>query len=145
MLNRLRPPKGAKKVKRRLGMGIGTGRGKTAGRGHKGQGQRGTNPPPWFEGGQTPLIRRIPKRGFTPPFRTEYEIVNIKDIVRKFGEGDVVTPQTLLEKGLVKDPKLVKVLGEGEIDFQLTVNVHAISDSARRKVEQAGGKVRVIR
>jgi large subunit ribosomal protein L15 len=145
MLKRLRPPKGSVKNRRRLGRGTGSGRGKTAGRGHKGQGQRGSNPPPFFEGGQTPLIRRIPKRGFVPPNRIEYQIVKIKDIASKFSQGETVTPQLLFEKGLIgslREP--IKILADGEINFPIVLKVHAVSESARSKIESVGGKIENI-
>lgn len=142
VLENLRPPKGAVHKKKRVGRGYGT-HGKTSGRGHKGQGQRGTSPPPWFEGGQTPFVRRVPKRGFRSKFPKEYQIVNLKDI----GDLNVaeITPQVLWERGIIDSRhKPVKILGEGEVKVPLVLKVHAISASARKKIEEAGGRVEII-
>lgn len=142
ILEALRPPKGATHKKKRVGRGYGT-HGKTSGRGHKGQGQRGTNPPPYFEGGQTPFIRRVPKRGFNSKFPKEYQIVNLEDI--KDLEENEITPELLWKKGLIDSRfKPVKVLGEGEVTKPVILKVHAISESARQKVEKAGGKVEIL-
>ena len=101
--------------------------------------------PPWFEGGQMPLIRRLPKRGFKNPFRIEYEVVNIKELAKRFSEGAVVDVEALRKAGLVKGRKVrVKLLGDGEIDFALTVRVHAVSRKAQEKIERAGGKVELV-
>jgi large subunit ribosomal protein L15 len=142
ILSNLRPPYKATHRKKRVGRGYGT-HGKTSGRGHKGQGQRGTLPPPWFEGGQTPFIRRIPKRGFRSKFPREYQIVNIKDIAKL--EETEITPQLLYQKGLIDTlRKPVKVLGKGEISKPILLKVHSISSSARAKIEAQNGKVELI-
>lgn len=143
ILENLKPPKGATHKKKRVGRGYGT-HGKTSGRGHKGQGQKGTTPPPRFEGGQTPFIRRVPKRGFRSKFPNIYQIVNLKDLNKlNFSEID---PQILWQAGLIDSKsKPVKILGDGEISRQISVRVHAISESARKKIEQAGGKVELIK
>lgn len=145
-LHELAPNPGAKKERKRLGRGIGSGLGKTSGKGHKGQNARaGGGVRPGFEGGQTSLLRRLPKRGFSnEPFRTRYEVVNLEDLER-FEAGTVVTPELLEEtrvcKGAVKG---VKLLATGEITKALTVKVHQISESAKQKIEAAGGKVEVL-
>lgn len=145
-LNDLRPNAGGgSKPRKRVGRGIGSGLGKTAGRGHDGQNARsGGGVRPGFEGGQMPLYRRLPKRGFTNIFATKYSIINIVDLNR-FDENTVVTPELLLEEGLIK--KLndgVKILGDGDLDKKLTVKAHKFSKSAAKKIEAAGGKVEVI-
>ncbi len=143
-LHELRCPPGSRKERRRVGRGIGSGRGKTAGRGHKGQKARsGGGVRPGFEGGQMPLYRRIPKRGFTNIFKKEFAIVNVKDLAR-FEPGTVVTPELLREAGLVKKNLPVKLLGKGELDRPLTVKVHQVSKGAAAKVTAAGGKVEVV-
>lgn len=128
----------------RVGRGIGSGNGKTSGRGHKGQLARsGGGVRPGFEGGQMPLVRRIPKRGFVNIFKREYSIVNLKDL-EGFEAGTVITPEFLKETGKIKKIKDgVKILGEGEVTKPLTVKVNAISQSAREKIEAAGGRVEV--
>jgi large subunit ribosomal protein L15 len=145
-LEDLKPSPGAVKDKKRRGRGPGSGLGKTSGRGHKGQKARGDSKvEPWFEGGQTPLQRRLPKRGFKNINRKEYTIVNVKTLEEKFEEGEVVTPESLLEKGIIK--KMldgVKILGDGELTKPLTVRAHAFSKTAREKIEKVGGKVEVI-
>lgn len=144
-LHDLKPAPGSRKHPTRKGQGIGSGLGKTAGKGHKGQKARsGGGVRPGFEGGQMPLQRRVPKRGFTNKFKKEIVIVNLMQLNR-FDANSVVTPETLLESGLIK--KLgdgVKVLGKGEIEKALTVKVNAISQTAAEKIEAAGGKVEVI-
>ncbi|SMC26123.1 LSU ribosomal protein L15P [Desulfacinum hydrothermale DSM 13146] len=144
-LNELKPATGAKKNKKRVGRGSGSGLGKTAGRGTKGQKSRsGGGVPPWFEGGQMPLQRRVPKRGFTNIFRTEYEVVNVQDLDR-FEAGSAVGPDELKAAGLVrKKAKRIKLLGDGDISKGLTLRVHKASASAIAKVEAAGGKVELI-
>ena len=143
ILDNLRPPHGATHRKKRVGRGYGT-HGKTSGRGHKGQGQRGTTPPPWFEGGQTPLIRRIPKRGFRPKFPVEYQVINIRDIAKL--KEDVIDVELLWRKKLVDSRRRpVKLLGVGDISRAVVVKVHAVSSSAREKIEKAGGKVEIIK
>lgn len=145
-LHELAPNPGAKKERKRLGRGIGSGLGKTSGKGHKGQNARaGGGVRPGFEGGQTSLLRRLPKRGFSnEPFRTRYAVLNLEDLER-FEAGTVVTPELLEEtrvcKGAVKG---VKLLGTGDITKALTVKVHQISESAKQKIEAAGGKVEVL-
>ncbi len=145
-LDQLRPAPGAKKRPKRLGRGPGSGHGKTAGKGHKGQKARsGGGKGPGFEGGQMPLFRRVPKRGFTPRERRDYAVVNLKAL-GAFPAGGVVDPDRLVEAGLVKKAERgrVKLLGDGEPGRPLTVKVHAISESARQKIEAAGGKVEVL-
>lgn len=136
-LHDLSPAKGSRRTSKRVGRGPGSGKGKTAGRGHKGQKSRsGYSSRPGFEGGQMPLIRRVPKRGFTNIFRREVAAVNLRDLVGIEGE---VTPELLLEKGLVRKGLAVKILGDGEISSPLTVKAHHFSRSAREKIEAAGG------
>lgn len=140
----LRPPKGAKKKRKRSGRGDSSGRGKTAGRGTKGQKARsGGNVPPYFEGGQLPLVRRLPhKRGFLNIFKTQFATVNLDRLNERFEQGDEVTPTTLTEVGLIKSPEeFVKVLGRGTLEKPLTVKAHGFSASARAKIEGAGGSV----
>lgn len=145
-LHELAPNPGAKKERKRLGRGIGSGLGKTAGKGHKGQNARaGGGVRPGFEGGQMPIMRRLPKRGFSnEPFRVRYAVVNLEALER-FEAGTVVTPELLDESRVCKGAKKgVKILGTGEITKALTVKAHHISESARQKIEAAGGKVEVI-
>lgn len=145
-LSNLRPNPGAKKRKKRVGRGIGSGRGKTSGRGTKGAGARsGKETGPGFEGGQTPLYRRLPKRGFTNPFRKEYAIVNLEVLQRKFKENEEINPEILRERKIIKKKLPVKVLAKGEIKKPLILKVHAISNSAKEKVEKAGGRVEIIK
>lgn len=145
-LNNLKPDIGSKHRKKRVGRGHGSGHGKTSCRGHKGQKARtGLDIRPIFEGGQTPIVRRVPKRGFKNIFKIHYQVVNIRDLTRKFKEGEVVDPTTLRERGLVqKKNEPIKLLGEGEINFSLTIRVHNASRSAIEKIEKAGGKVELI-
>jgi large subunit ribosomal protein L15 len=143
-LHELRPAKGSKKRRKRVGRGDSSGRGKTAGRGTKGQKARsGGNIPPYFEGGQLPLIRRLPrKRGFTNIFKIQFATVNLDRLNERFDGGDEVNPTTLSQVGLIKSPKeLVKVLGRGDLEKPLTVRAHGFSTSARAKIEAAGGSV----
>jgi large subunit ribosomal protein L15 len=144
-LQRLSPPEGAKRTSKRVGRGIGSGRGKTSGRGHKGQKARsGGTKGPAFEGGQMPLVRRVPKRGFTNPFKVRFASVNIKDL-EMFDENTVVSPEVLQSSGIIRRARdRVKILGDGDITKPLTVRAHAFSRSAIEKIEQAGGKVEVI-
>lgn len=139
-LNTIKPGSGAKQVKRRVGRGIGSGLGKTAGRGHKGQKSRaGGFHKVGFEGGQMPLQRRLPKRGFTNPFRVEVESVNLDDLDRAFESG-VVDPEAMRDRGVVpRKAKVIKVLGRGELSKALTVKAHRFSESARAKIVAAGG------
>jgi len=140
-LHELMPPKGSRKKGRRVGRGEGSGRGKTAGRGTKGQNSRsGRGVPLGFEGGQMPLQRRIPKRGFTNTFKKQYEIINIKDL-KRFKSGETVDGTTLFETGLVRKDKAVKILGAGDITYPLNIKVDRVSKAAREKIESAGGTV----
>ena len=145
-LNNLRPPKGAKHAKKRVGRGQGSGNGKTAGRGHKGQKSRsGYKFKRGFEGGQMPLHRRVPKRGFHNPFRVEYEVVNLDTLAERFDVGAVVTPELLRERGLVARGKgLVKILGRGEVGKALTVRAHKFSGKAAEKIAAAGGTAEAL-
>jgi large subunit ribosomal protein L15 len=137
-LHELSPAKGSKHSKKRVGRGPGSGLGKTAGRGEKGQKSRtGYSSRPGFEGGQMPLVRRVPKRGFTNIFKVEYAVVNLAQLGEL--EGDV-TPEVLVEHGLVRSGKKVKVLGDGEIGKPLRVVADKFSKSAREKIEAAGGR-----
>ena len=139
----LKPAAGSRQPRRRVGRGIGGKGGKTAGRGMKGQGARGTVKP-GFEGGQTPLHRRTPKaKGFKNPFRVEYHVVNL-DTLEGFEPGSEVSPDTLRDRGLVAKRGLVKILGRGEVGKGLTVKAHAFSASARTAIEAAGGSVEII-
>lgn len=143
-LENLSPPEGAKTSGKRRGRGPGSGLGKTSGRGTKGQKQRsGSKVPVWFEGGQMPIYRRVPKRGFTPPNRTEPQIVNLRDLDRV--EADEFGPEELEAASLIDDAdEPVKILGDGDVDRALAVRAHAFSGSARDKIEAAGGTVEVI-
>lgn len=142
-LNDLSPPPGSKKKRIRVGRGEAGRRGKTAGRGTKGLKAR-SKLRPGFEGGQTPLTMRMPKlKGFTNPNKDEYAIVNLAGL-GVFEAGSEVSPETLRQRGLVRHRGLVKVLGEGDIDRALTFRVHAVSASARQKIEKAGGSVELI-
>jgi large subunit ribosomal protein L15 len=145
-LHDLHPAKGAKKTRKRIGRGPGSGTGKTAGRGHKGQKSRsGYSRRYGFEGGQMPLVRRIPKRGFTNIFRVEFQVVNLRDLDRVFGDGETVSVEALVEKGLVRGGKRpVKVLGDGELTKKLTVQAHKFSASAKAGIEKAGGSCEVV-
>ena len=145
-LNNLRPPKGAKHVKRRVGRGPGSGHGKTASRGHKGAKSRsGHRFKRGFEGGQMPLHRRVPKRGFHNPFRVEYAVVNLDTLAEVFEAGSSVTPELLRERGLVRKAKSkIKVLGRGDITKKLTVQAHKFSGKAAEKIAAAGGSTEVL-
>ena len=137
-LHDLAPANGSTQKRKRVGRGPGSGLGKTSGRGHKGQKSRsGYSGMIGFEGGQMPLIRRVPKRGFNNEFRVEYEVVNVAALAALEGE---VTPDVLAELGLVRKGRRVKVLGEGEISRALTVVAHKFSKSAQTKIEAAGGR-----
>ena len=140
-LNNLRPPTGMKHPKKRIGRGQGSGNGKTAGRGHKGAKSRsGFKFKRGFEGGQMPLHRRVPKRGFHNPFRVEYEVVNLDMLGVKFDAGTTVTPDLLRERGLVaRGKQRIKVLGRGEVGKALTVHAHKFSGKAAEKIAAAGG------
>ena len=145
-LHELSPAAGSTKERKRIGRGAGSGQGKTAGKGHKGQKARaGRGMRPGFEGGQMPLQRRVPKRGFNNIFRTEMAIVNVAALEANYDAGAVVTIDSLIEKGLVKKVlDGVKVLGYGDLSKALTVQANAISESAKQKIEAAGGKIEVI-
>jgi large subunit ribosomal protein L15 len=146
-LNDLRPAEGSNKSRKRVGRGPSSGHGKTSGKGHKGQHARsGGGKRPGFEGGQMPLYRRIPKRGFTPyGGKTEYAVVNLRSLA-SFDAGSVVDPDGLVKAGLVKNGQrgLVKILGTGDIEHALTVKAHAVSAGARQKIEARGGRVEVL-
>ncbi len=145
-LSDLKPPKGAKHAKKRIGRGQGSGNGKTAGRGHKGAKSRsGFKFKRGFEGGQMPLHRRVPKRGFHNPFRVEYEVVNLDAVGAKFDAGTVVTPDLLRAHGLVpRGGRPVKVLARGEIGKALIVHAHKFSGKAAEKIAAAGGSTLAI-
>lgn len=143
------PAEGATKRKKRVGRGIAAGQGKTAGRGTKGQGARsGGVKPAYFEGGQLPLVRKLPFArgvGFFNPWRMEFAPVNLDQLAEKFEANAVVTPEAMAEAGLIKHASdLVVVLGRGELDRPLTVQAHRVSESARAKIEAAGGKVELL-
>ena len=144
-LNNLRPPKGAKHSKKRVGRGQGSGQGTQAGRGHKGAKSRsGFRFKRGFEGGQMPLHRRIPKRGFHNPFRVEYEVVNLDTLAERFEVGTVVTPESLVAAGLVTGNSPIKVLARGEVTKALTVKAHKFSGKAAEKIAAAGGQTEAI-
>ncbi len=144
-LNELSPAAGSRRPRKRLGRGVGSGTGKTAGRGTKGQNSRsGGGVRPGFEGGQMPIHRRLPKRGFTNIFKKKIEVINIRDL-SKFESGSVVDEIELVRMGLVKGSRDgVKLLAQGKIDIPLTVKVHAASRGAIEKIKAAGGAVEVI-
>lgn len=144
-LHELKAPKGAKKAPKRKGRGTATGQGKTAGRGMNGQNSRsGGGTRPGFEGGQMPLYRRLPKRGFTNIWATKYTVLNVDDLNR-FESGTVVTPELLEEMGIVKQVKDgIKILGQGNLEKGITVKAHKFSKTAIEKIESAGGKAEVI-
>ena len=145
-LNKLRPPKGASHPRKRVGRGPGSGHGKTASRGSKGAKSRsGFRFKRGFEGGQMPLHRRVPKRGFHNPFRVEYAVVNLDTLGEVFDAGSEVTPDVLRERGLVRQAHAqIKVLGRGELSKKLTVRAHKFSGSAAEKIAAAGGVAEVI-
>jgi len=141
-LHELSPAKGSKRSRKRIGRGPGSGTGKTAGRGHKGQKSRsGYSQRLGFEGGQMPLTRRVPKRGFTNIFKTRYQVVNLASLGDLSGE---VTPEVLIANGLVRSGCLVKVLGDGEIKSAIRIQAHKFSASAKAKIEAAGGSCEVL-
>ena len=144
-LHELKPAVGSRKERNRVGRGIGSGNGKTSGRGHKGQNSRsGGGVRPGFEGGQNPLFRRLPKRGFTNVNRKEYAIVNVETLNR-FEDGAEVSAALLLETGVVSNEKAgIKILGNGELTKKLTVKAHKFSASAKEAIEKAGGSIEVI-
>lgn len=149
-LSNLKPAKGSTQSKKRIGRGEGSGKGGTATKGHKGQKSRsGARIPAWFEGGQMPLQRRVPKFGFKNRNRVEYAPINLSRLSRlleegRISEGDTVTPETLMSLGLTDKRDRVKILGDGEFSAKLEVAAHAFSASAKEKIEAAGGTVRVV-
>ncbi|HHW58202.1 MAG TPA: 50S ribosomal protein L15 [Clostridia bacterium] len=145
-LHDLKPAEGVRHERKRVGRGIGSGHGKTSGRGQKGQKARsGGGVRPGFEGGQMPLTRRLPKRGFTNIFKKEYVIVNVGTLEERFEDGAVITPEVLIESGIIKDVKDgVKILGDGELSKKFTVKAHKFSQSAIDKIQAVGGKAEVI-
>lgn len=142
---KFKPPAGAVKSRKRLGCGVGSGCGKTSGKGHKGQKSRsGAKIRPWFEGGQMPLQRRLPKVGFNNPQKVVYQVVNLDDIARR-GLSGPVTPEHLKQTGLIRSIRRpVKILGRGEVSDAIQVQAHAVSRSAIGKIEAAGGSVSLI-
>ena len=144
-LHELKPAEGSRHERKRKGRGIGSGNGKTAGKGHKGQNARsGGGVRPGFEGGQTPLFQRLPKRGFTNINRKEFAIVNL-EALNRFEEGTEVTPELLIETGVVSNEKSgIKILAKGNIEKKLTVKAHKFSSSAKEAIEAAGGSAEVI-
>jgi large subunit ribosomal protein L15 len=149
-LSNLKPAKGSTQSKKRIGRGEGSGKGGTATKGHKGQKSRsGASIPAWFEGGQMPLQRRVPKFGFKNRNRVEYAPINLSRLTRlveegRVEEGGAVTPETLVSLGLTDKRDLVKILGDGEFTAKLEVAAHAFSASAKEKIEAAGGTFRVV-
>ncbi|MGI5877004.1 MAG: 50S ribosomal protein L15 [Christensenellales bacterium] len=143
-LNNITPPAGSSRSAKRIGRGTGSGTGKTAGKGHKGQRARSGGTRPGFEGGQMPLYLRLPKRGFTNRFKKVFAEVNVGSL-NAFEDGVVVSPETLIEMGIIRKVcDGVKILGDGELGKRLTVKAHRFSQSAREKIEAAGGSVEVI-
>ncbi|MDE3108404.1 MAG: 50S ribosomal protein L15 [Acidobacteriota bacterium] len=144
-LSNLKPPRGSRHRKVRVGRGMGSKMGKTAGAGNKGQqSRRGYSRRAGFEGGQMPLHRRLPKRGFTSPFPKSFAVVNVESL-NGFAAGETVTPESLAGRGLVRATRgSVKILGDGELKVALTVRAHAFSKSAEEKIARAGGKAEVI-
>ncbi len=144
-LSNLSPSKGATKNRKRIGRGPGSGTGKTAGKGHKGRAARsGGNTPPGYEGGQMPLQRRLPKRGFRSQSHRTFAVVNLKQLMARFAGQSTVDPAALLAAGLVRKGVPVKILAEGELTQAFTVKAHAFSGAARQRIEAAGGQVEVI-
>lgn len=145
-LSTLKPAPGSRKSVKRLGRGCGSGLGKTSGKGHKGQLARsGGGKGPYFEGGQTPIQRRLPKRGFTNIFKKDYVVLNVSQLEDKFEAGGIVTPETLVECGLVKNVRDgIRILGKGELTKALDVKVQGFSKTAGEKITAAGGKIEVI-
>jgi large subunit ribosomal protein L15 len=150
ILSTLKPAPGSRRKRKRIGRGQGSGHGGTSTRGHKGAGSRsGTRYRAWFEGGQMPLVRRLPKRGFHSPFRVEYQVVNVDTLEKLVTTGKihngVINPEVLIKCGTIKKASVpVKVLGNGEIKAKLEVSAHAFSKSAVQKIETAGGKAQRI-
>ena len=146
MLNQLRVPRGSKKRPKRVGRGRSSGHGKTSTRGHKGQKARsGGGVRPGFEGGQMPLSRRLPKRGFTNIFRKEYTILNVGDLEQRFKTGDEITPEVLVKNGLIRKKDRIKILGGGKLTKGLKVRAHAFSKKAQERIKEAGGEIEVIK
>jgi large subunit ribosomal protein L15 len=145
-LSNLKPPRGSRHRKVRVGRGMGSKMGKTSGAGNKGQqSRRGYSRRPGFEGGQMPLHRRLPKRGFSNPFPKTYAVVNVETL-NAFATGETVTPDTLMAHGIIRAARDgVKILGDGEIKVALTVQAHAFSKSAQEKIAAAGGKAEVLK
>ena len=145
-LHEMKPAKGARKERNRVGRGMASGNGKTSGRGHDGQNSRsGGGVRLGFEGGQLPLFQRLPKRGFTNINRKEYAIVNLETLNNRFDEGTEVTPELLLESGVVSKVKSgIKILGNGTLEKKITVKAHKFSASAKEAIEKAGGQTEVI-
>ena len=144
-LSNLKPAQGSKHSKKRVGRGHGTGQGTQAGRGHKGaQSRSGWKKKRGFEGGQMPIHRRLPKRGFHNPFRVEYAVINLDLLEGRFDAGTVVTPELLRERRIVRSRQLVKILARGELAKQLTVRAHKFSGKAADKIAAAGGAAEVI-
>lgn len=144
-LSKLRPAKGATKETKRRGRGPGSGHGKTSCRGNKGAGSRaGSSTHMAFEGGQMPLVRRLPKRGFTNENKVAYQVVNVEDL-NSFKENAIVGVEEFFKSGKIREPNLpIKILGDGELKKPLTVKVNAVSNSAKGKIEKAGGKVEIV-
>ena len=144
-LHELKPAEGSRSSRKRIGRGIGSGTGKTAGKGHKGQNARsGGGVRPGFEGGQNPLFRRLPKRGFTNINRKDYAVVNI-EVLNRFDEGTEVTPALLIETSDVSNERSgIKILGNGSLEKKLTVKAHKFSGSAKEAIEAAGGQTEVV-
>jgi len=144
-LSNLSPARGANKKRKRVGRGPGSGHGKTSCRGHKGRGARsGGNTPPGYEGGQMPLQRRLPKHGFRNPTRHEFAIVNLATLENRFEAGATVDPAQLVERRVTRRGLPVKILGEGQLTKALTVHAHKFSESAKQRIEAAGGRAEVI-
>jgi large subunit ribosomal protein L15 len=144
-LSNLKPSEGSKKNKKRVGRGHGTGQGTQAGRGHKGaQSRSGYKRKRGFEGGQMPLHRRVPKRGFHNEFRIEYAVVNLDTLANRFDAGTVITPELLREQGLIKSRQRIKVLARGDIAKKLTVKAHKFSGKAAEKIAAAGGATELL-
>jgi large subunit ribosomal protein L15 len=144
-LHELKPAEGSRSSRKRIGRGIGSGTGKTSGKGHKGQNARsGGGVRPGFEGGQNPLFRRLPKRGFTNINRKDYAVVNL-DVLNRFDEGTEITPALLIESGVVSNERSgIKILGNGSLEKKLTVKAHKFSGSAKEAIEAAGGQTEVV-
>jgi large subunit ribosomal protein L15 len=145
-LSKLKPADGSTHSKKRVGRGHGTGQGTQAGRGHKGaQSRSGYSFKRGFEGGQMPLHRRVPKRGFHNPFRVEYAVVNLDDLTKRFDEGTEVTPEAIRKSGIVRDARLpIKVLARGDVSKKLSVQAHKFSGKAAEKIAAAGGSTQVL-